>query len=304
MDITNSDPCLVETLTCHASAITSLAFSSPTTLISTSYDKSVRFWQIGISSKAPDIMNPGSVPLTSPIKSITLQTKDGIAISSDSDGIVRIWDLLTGLCKALFQTPAKGSCQRDTRLIDGKLIIVWHVAEKIHIWDSEKGEFPQTIDIPEVSINDLRISGDGSKVFCLDWLSIYAWYIYSGEAMGNVKLRLPLSMDTSMTIDGSRVWVQHGKCGHEGWDFGVPDSSSIKQCPQSTSRPHLDFVNGIRRRKSFLPGIMDTVSGKEIFRLPGRCVRPADSQWDGQYLVAGYASGEVLIVECKCTLHH
>ena len=303
-DITNSDPCLIETLTCHASTITSLAFSSPTTLISTSYDKSVRFWQIDTSSKTPDITDPIPTPLTSPIKSITLQAKDGIAISSDTDGVVRIWSLLTGLCKASFQTPAKGSCQRDIKLVDGRLILVWYATGKIHIWDTEKGEFVQRIDVPEISVNDLRISGDGSKVFCLDWLSIHTWSIYKGEAMGEVKLRLPLPMGSFMTIDGSRVWVQHDKGGTEGWDFGAPDSFSIKQCTQSPSRPHLDFVGGVRKRKSFLPGIEDTITGKEVFRLPGRCVRPADAQWDGQYLVAGYDSGEVLILECNCILHH
>ena len=106
-----------------------------------------------------------------------------------------------------------------------------------------------------------------------------------------------------MTIDGLRAWVQHGKGGTEGWDFGVPDSSSIKQCSQPPSRPYLDFVDGIRRRKSFLPGILNTATGKKNFRLPGRCVRPTDAWWDGQYLVAGYDSGEVWILGCKCTLH-
>ena len=41
-DITNPDPCLIETLTGHTKSITSLVFSSPSSLTSASHDKSVR----------------------------------------------------------------------------------------------------------------------------------------------------------------------------------------------------------------------------------------------------------------------
>ena len=123
-DITNSEPCLIETFVGHTRNITSLVFSSPTSLISTSQDKLVKFWQIGASSTSPDVTDPKSIPYTSPIKSITLQAKYGIVISSDSDRVVRIWDLSTGLCKASFQTPAKGSCLRDAQLIDNRLVLL------------------------------------------------------------------------------------------------------------------------------------------------------------------------------------
>ena len=121
-DIANPKPCLIETFIGHGSYITSLVFSSPTSLISTSQDTVVKFWKIGASSISPDVANPKFIPYTSPIKSITLQAKDGIAISSDSDGVVNIWDLSTGLCETSFQTPAKGSCLKDAQLIDNRLV--------------------------------------------------------------------------------------------------------------------------------------------------------------------------------------
>jgi len=127
-DITNSEPCLVETFIDHTDDIISLVFLSPTSFISASWDGSVKFWQISAPSTSPDITDPKSTPHTSPIKSITLQAKDGIAISSDSDGVVRIWDLSTGLCKVSFQTPAKGSYLRDAQLIDNRLVLVWYAA--------------------------------------------------------------------------------------------------------------------------------------------------------------------------------
>ena len=38
------------------------------------------------------------------------------------------------------------------------------------------------------------------------------------------------------------------------------------------------------------------VTGKVVFQLTGRFAKPVDVQWDSRYLVAGYKSGEVLIL--------
>jgi len=300
-NIANPEPCLIETFIGHTSDITSLVFSSPTSLISISQDQSIKFWQISAPSTSLDITDLESISHISPIKSITLQAKDEIAISSDSDGVVRIWELSTGICKASFQTPAKGSCLRDAQLIGSKLVLVWHMAKKIHIWDIEKGELLQTVDAPQ-GVKDLRISGDGTKVFCMK-NKIYAWDIWTGEVMGRVKLGFHMYPDTFLTMDNSRVWV----CipgGIEGWDFGVPGPSSIEKYTEPPNRPHLDFIGGIRKERSLLPGIEDTITGKEVFQLPSGYTRPNDAQWDGQYLVAGYDSGEVMILDCNCTLIH
>jgi WD40 repeat protein len=86
-------------------SITSLVFSSPSSLISVSGDKSIKFWQIGVPSDSVKT-DPKSASLASTeIRPITLQAKDGIIITSDSEGVVRVWEISTGLCKASFQTP-------------------------------------------------------------------------------------------------------------------------------------------------------------------------------------------------------
>ena len=84
-DITSSPPCLIETFIGHTNSIISLAFSSSTSLVSASWDQSVKFWKIGGSSTSSDVTDLKSIPHTASIKSITLQAKDEIAISSDSD---------------------------------------------------------------------------------------------------------------------------------------------------------------------------------------------------------------------------
>ena len=83
-DITSSNPCIIETFVGHSDNITSFAFSSPSSLISSSNDNSAKFWQIGTSLSDLAMTTLQSTSLAStPIKSITLQTKDGIAISCD-----------------------------------------------------------------------------------------------------------------------------------------------------------------------------------------------------------------------------
>ena len=280
----------IETFYGHTDGITSLAFSSPSSLISSSGDGSVKFWQIGAPPISPVVTDPESTPLAStPIKSVTLQVKDGIAISSDFDGVVRIWDISNGHCKRSYQTPAKNLQWYDIRLINGRLILVYQ-DKKIHIWDGEMGEL-QTLEPTQDVIDDARISEDGSKVFCLHQQSVQAWSIQTGEVVGEVELECSLHR-RSLTVDCSRAWVHSPSSEPLGWDFGTPSLSPIQL--SNIPSPHLtstkNFDVGLSR-------IKNTVTGKVVFQLAGRFGRPHSAQWDGQYLVAGYKSGEVLILD-------
>ena len=301
-DLTNPDPHPVETFVGHTDHITALVFSSPSSLISASQDSSVKFWKIGALSKNPVTTDPGSILSTpSLICSVSLQARAGIAISCDSEGMVKTWDISTGLCKASFQTPVEGYQWRDVQLIDGRLIIVWHQNEKIHIWDINRGEFLQTVDAPLSELWGLRILGDGSKVLCLDSRSIQAWSIYTGEAVGEVKFESgQIEFLDPLQMDGSRIWIRLKDSLTQGWDFGIPGSPPIQLSDVSTTRPPLDFIGGASWQTEDLCWIQNTVTGKEVFQLSGRYAKPLQVQWDGQYLVAGYQSGEVLILD----FHH
>ena len=302
-DITGSDPYLLETFIGHTSSVSSLEFSSPSSLISTSQDKSVRFWHIGALSKGPAPANSKSIPTTSAaIKSINLQATDGIAISNHSDGVVRVWDISTGSCKASFQTPVKDPHWMDSHLTNGRLISVWNTDKKTCIWDTEKGKLLRTVDIHDW-IMDFRISVDGSQVFCLDLKKIKAWSILTGKVVGEVQFSNSRHLRSMLTIDTLEVWIYLDGSGALGWDFGNLGSSPVKLSATSRNGPRLDFIGGIRQYRSPLPGIEDTVTKKTVLQLPARLVTCSDAQWDGRYLVVGYDSGEVLILECNHVLH-
>ena len=109
--------------------------------------------------------------------------------------------------------------------------------------------------------------------------------------MGEVEFEY-LGPRRSLTVDGSRVWVYSPMLEPQGWDFGIPNSPPIElpDIPSSHSTgTKLWDIHQFR--------IEDTVTGRVVFQLGGRFANPVDSQWDGQYLVAGYGSGEVLILD-------
>ena len=294
-DIVDSDTPLVETLVGHTNNIVSLAFSS--SIISVSIDHTVRFWQIGTSQLDLATADyPSTPPTPSPIQSVSLQARDGVAISSDLCGVVKTWDILTGLCKTSFQTPYKPCGWIDAQLIEGRLIAVWLIDQKIHIWDVEKSELLQIVDAPGLGTRGLRISGDGSKVFCLIERSIQVWSIQTGGAVGQVEVGDDLYLDP-LCVGGSRIWVCSKNSSTQGWDFGAASSSPILLSTISLDKSHLNFIDGTREWNTGPSLIKNTVTGEEVFQLVGRYAKPAKVWWNGQYLVAGYRSGEMLILD-------
>ena len=295
-DITGTDPCLINTFTGHTKGITSLAFSS-SSLISVSHDESVKFWQIGAPPTDLVAGDPNSTPpVSASVESVSLQAESGIVISSDFDRVVKTWNISTGLCKGLFQTPARGYSLRDAQVVDGRLVVVWHVNQKIHIWDTEKGQLLQVVETSEDRARDLRISRDGSKVFLLAGGFIKSWSLRTGEAVGQVELE-DHSYLNLLRVDGSRICVRFHNSLILGWDFGISGSSPVPLPSISSERPHLEFIGHASWLYNSPCWIKDTATGKAVFQLSGRYASPNQVQWDGQYLVAGYESGEVLILD-------
>ena len=283
-DATSLDPHYVESFFGHLDNIKSITF--PSFLISASWDQSVKFWKTRPSSTEPVVADQISTSLTSPsTESVTLQVEDGIAISTHSGGVVKIWDISTGLCRASFQTPAKGPSQGDTQMVGNILVSVWWADEKIHFWNLEKGEHLQTVDTPGKDVKGVRVSGDGSQVFCLDRGSIRAWSISTGEFLGMAICGG--SALKYLTVDNSRAWVRYPWIGPQGWDFGITASSPVRLSSVPPSRPHLEKN----------PRIKDMATGKQVLQLSGRFATPVDACWDGRYLVAGYDTGVVLILD-------
>ena len=293
-NITNSEPHLVGTLIGHDDTINFLAFSSPSSLISASSDQSVKFWKI--SAQPTDLVgtDPESISLTSAkIMSITIRAKDSMSITSDSDGVVKAWDIFTGICKASFQTPAKGDNKRDVQMIDGRLVLVWHAGGRIKVWDVEKDELLLTAD-GHKHIQDIKISEDGSRVFSVGREAIQSQSMQTGEIVGKAGIKHVEFNLASLTVNGSRVWVHYCNTETQVWDFGTPGSSPV-QLPNTTLE--IFHSSGAMLWDTSLFGIKEKATGKVVFRVPKGYGKSVDVQWSNQYLVASFKSGEVLVLD-------
>ena len=293
-NITNSEPHLVETFIGHTDVINSLAFSSPSSLISASSDQSVKFWKIGAQST--DLVETDQKPrfhTSTTIMSITLRVKDNISITSDSNGVVKICNIFTGLCKASLQTPAKGVDKRDTQLINGKLVLVWHTGKKIKIWDVEKEELLHTVDGP-AGLQDIKIAEDGSRVFSIGATVIQAQSIQTGEIVGKIEIEFIQYDIPSLTVNGSRVWAHYSSAETQAWDFGTPYSSPV-QLPNIPL--HIFHHTSLVLWDNDISCVKEKATGKVIFWLSKRSGKPVNVQWNDQHLVASFISGEVLVLD-------
>jgi len=294
-DITSSNPYLVETFTDHTKYIISFTFSSSSTLISAFTDKSVKFWQISAASADPVMNNLGFIPITFPlISSISLQARDGIAISNDADGVVKTWDIPARHCKASSGSLAQHYKHGDIELVNSRLIFVWYGGGEINIWDPKKEKFLLQVDISEDNLLDLRISGDGSKIFSIYRSFTQAWDLWTGEAVGRTGSRGNLRGELA-AMDGPRVWMSTPLVEPSGWEFGIPGSPPVEL---STLPPKTLYLSDTKLWDNRKYKIQDRVTGKVVFQLPeGFQGHIVEVQWNGQYLAISPKSKMELILE-------
>ena len=92
-------------------------------------------------------------------------------------------------------------------------------------------------------------------------------------------------------MDGSKVWAHYWpESNYKGWDFGIPGSAPMELPSTSTPPGSNGFWNPYEAR------IENPATG-EVFQLSGRFSNPVRARCDGSYLVAGYHTGEVLILD-------
>ena len=301
-DITGSDPHPVETLVGHTKDITSLTFSSPSTLISASGDKSVKFWQISALPTDQTVTNPKPTPFTLvSAKSIAPEVKNDTIIPSGlPDGVISTWGISASPRKGPLQILAAYYHWRNIQPIDSKLIFVWYADQEINVWDAEKGELLWTIKVPRGRVMDLRVSGDGSKIFSLYEQSIHAWNIWTGGAVGEESFWH--NQTGILATDGSKLWIGvrgNNNRDNQGWDFGISNSSPVGLPNKQPDRLHL---NDTMMWEIDMSRMRDVVTGRVVLQLPERFGKVVHAQWGDKYLVVSFRSKKVLILDVSYML--
>ena len=296
-DITSSDPHPIQTFPGGLVYIHTLLFSSPTSLISTQ-DNLIKFWQIGSPSTDLAETDPGPTSLISAGgQLLTLQAKDGIIITSEGR-VLKVWDTSTSLCKASFKIPPRSSSEQHAQLINGRLIFtswegeldsLWNTGnQKVYLWDAEEGKLLWKVVVCEF-VKDIKISQDGSRIFCLYEESLQSLSAETGEVTDQVEV---LS-GHYLTVDGLVVWVHHFKSGYQGWNFGISDSSPVQLLDVFPCH----YLNGTLQWDPFLCGVKNEATGKVVFWVPEKYGSIFDIQWNEHHLVICFLSKEVLILD-------
>ena len=185
------------------------------------------------------------------------------------------------------------NCSRISVLdCDNSLIVficVWNIHRAICVWDA-KTKILLEICGPGY-LEALKILKNGSRVFSLSGGSIYAWSVQTGELVGEVTVESSRNFG-SLAMDGPKVWACLSQSKYQGQDSGTLGSSSV----QLSGIP---LPNGRMLWDPRPTRIKSAATGEVIFQLPDRLTKPADVQCDGSYLVAGYGSGEILILDLR-----
>ena len=170
----------------------------------------------------------------------------------------------------------------------------------LHIWNREKGT-TESAHIPCFLPNkEFRISGDGSLIFAFGYdedmggPGVHAICTQTGKDVQSRQWFSDINFD-SVIVDGLKIWGIHRGLHIREQDFGNPDLPSHSS---NTPPTELPFVfDGIKWWKASSPRIQDVSPEKEVFQLVGKYANPIVKQWDGRYLIAGYKSGDALILD-------
>ena len=154
--------------------------------------------------------------------------------------------------------------------------------------DVESGKLLWEVDKPWHGVDGLRISGDGCRVFGLYAPHIWAWSLQTGEVVGKMEIEYQ-GYDGSLIVDGSKVWACWPESNYEGWDFGIDSTPKLSNISTPPSASRLLDLKQAR--------IKNPTTAEVVFQLSGRFSNPLCVQCDDSYLVAGYQSGEILILD-------
>ena len=306
----------IGTFTPHDSDISSFLYSS--SLISAHEDGKIRFSQIVGGSTGSTAANTESTTLanSTDITCITLQAEDGFAITVDSAGTVKLWDLSIGLPKTLLQTSETERVVKCARLVKGTLILAHCYTSHNETWDlgistwdveAQKRLRMKYLDnAPWFGNNGFVLSEDGTTMFSMGEEEIQAWCTQIGKKRGWRKYELVEGKHPSKaTLDRS------------GHSKGLPvRGRNLSNFSLNLLGPPGEYVTEPLRVESFDVFItgnnahltvndIKVVDGEiclspslsRVFQLPKRSTEPIQAQWDGQYLFVAYQAEDVVILD-------
>lgn len=165
-------PFFVRVLTGHTHSVRAIA-AHQDTLVSGSYDNTVRVWKISTGETAHRLQGH-----LQKVYSVVLDHKRNRCISGSMDNYVKIWSLETGAC--LFTLEGHTSLVGLLDLRDERLVSAAADAT-LRIWDPENGQCKSTLSAHTGAITCFQ--HDGQKVISGSDRTLKLWNIKTGECI-------------------------------------------------------------------------------------------------------------------------
>jgi len=165
-------PYFVRTLSGHTHSVRAIA-AHQDTLVSGSYDNSVRDWKISTGETLHRLQGHAMK-----VYSVVLDHKRNRCISGSMDQFVKIWSLDTGAC--LFTLEGHSSLVGLLDLRDERLVSA-AADSTLRIWDPENGQCKSTLSAHTGAITCFQ--HDGQKVISGSDRTLKLWNIKTGECI-------------------------------------------------------------------------------------------------------------------------
>ncbi|KAK4168428.1 WD40-repeat-containing domain protein [Cladorrhinum sp. PSN259] len=204
-------PYFIRILSGHQHSVRAIAAHGDT-LVSGSYDSSVRVWRISTGQQLHNLQGH-----TQKVYSVVLDHKRNHCISGSMDSLVKIWDLATGACLHNLEGHSLlvGLLDlRDERLVSAA------ADSTLRIWDPETGKCKNTLMAHTGAITCFQ--HDGAKVISGSEKTVKMWDTQTGECVKD--LLTDLSGVWQVKFDDRRcvAAVQRGNLTYiEILDFGA-----------------------------------------------------------------------------------
>lgn len=165
-------PYFVRTLTGHQHSVRAMAAHADT-LVSGSYDSSVRVWKISTGETVHRLQGH-----TAKVYSVVLDHERNRCISGSMDNMVRIWSLDTG---SLIYTLEGHSSLVGLLDLNSDRLVSAAADSTLRIWDPDNGQCKATLSAHTGAITCFQ--HDGQKVISGSDRTLKLWNIKTGECM-------------------------------------------------------------------------------------------------------------------------
>ncbi|GAB7363781.1 hypothetical protein MBLNU230_g4349t1 [Neophaeotheca triangularis] len=168
----SDNPYFLRTLTGHHNSVRAIAAHGDT-LISGSYDCTVRVWEISTGNLLHRLQGH-----TQKVYSVVLDTGRNRCISGSMDNLVKVWDLSNGSC--LFNLEGHTSLVGLLDLSHDRLVSA-AADSTLRIWDPEQGSCKATLSAHTGAITCFQ--HDGQKVISGSDRTLKMWNVKNGECV-------------------------------------------------------------------------------------------------------------------------